>query len=189
MLLQKRNSLVLLCMLLACCQEVDLTEYSKESTNSTPTETPAENVTVLGTGEGTAEHPYMVEHIRSMSLSDGETVWVIGYLVGTAPTSMNNAVFNAEAKNQSNILLSSDSLCSDTACCIPVELSSEKWKKSLSLPMNVVHFRKCLLVQGVPTRYLYNRKGLRKVSAGLWLDGFDIASVAPLDWSPIEIPF
>lgn len=180
---------MLLCMLFACCQEIDLAEYSKESTNNdNPTETSAEDVTVLGIGEGTAEHPYTVEDIRSISPSESEEVWVIGYMVGTARTSMNNAVFSADAPNQSNILLSSDSLCSDTAICIPVELSSDKWKKELSIPTNSVHFRKCLLVKGVPSLYM-RRKGLRKVSAGLWLDGFDISSVAPLDWSPIEIPF
>jgi hypothetical protein len=100
---------------------------------------------------------------------------------------MSNATFLSESQNQTNILLSSDSLCTDTARCIPVELSSDKWRKALSLPTNTLHFRKCLLVQGIPSRYLYNRKGLRNVSAGLWLDGFDIASVAPQDWNTIEI--
>ena len=131
---------------------------------------------VLGMGEGTEAYPYTVEDIRSSSLSSSEAVWMIGYMVGTAQLSMNNAVFCADTMNQSNILLSSDSLCTDTACCIPIELSSDKWRKNLSLPTNVAHFRKCLLVKGVPSQYM-QRKGLRYVSAGFWLDDFDISSV------------
>lgn len=183
MLLRKRNSLLALCLLLACCQKVDLTT---EPETAVPTGNAEEPAAVLGTGEGTATHPYTVADVRSLSLSGSEEVWVIGYLVGTAARSMNNAVFSADADNQSNILLSSDSLCSDTTRCIPVELASEKWKKSLSLPKNVMHFRKCLLVKGIPSRYLY-RKGLRNVSAGLWMDGFDIAAVEPQDWDIISL--
>jgi len=169
----------LLCLLLACCQKADTTVEPDDADRTDDME-----VAIAGTGEGTRTCPYTVTDIRSLPLS-GEEVWVIGYMVGTAPTSMNNASFSASATNQSNILLSSDSLCTDTARCIPVELSSSKWKKSLSLPMNVGHFRKCLLVKGIPSRYLYNRKGLRSISAGLWMDGFDISSVTPQEWGSI----
>ena len=183
MLLRKRNSLTLLCLLLACCQKVDLTADPE----GTYADTSAQASAIVGTGEGTAERPYTVTDIRSLSLSGSEAVWVIGYMVGTARTAMSHAVFSDEADNQSNILLSHDSLCTDTARCIPVELSSDKWRKSLSLPANVAHFRKCLLVKGIPSSYL-RRKGLRSVSAGLWLDGFDISSVAPEEWEdPIVI--
>lgn len=184
--LLKKNSVALLAMLLACCQKVDLAAYS-DSPDGISAEATGEAVNVVGTGEGSAAYPFTVEDIRSMPLSASSPVWVIGYLVGTAPSSMSNATFLSESLNQTNILLSSDSLCTDTARCIPVELSSDKWRKALSLPTNTLHFRKCLLVQGIPSRYLYNRKGLRSVSAGLWLDGFDIASVAPQDWNTIEI--
>lgn len=171
--------MLLLCLLLACCQKLDPTVEPGDAGAADDAE---QAVAVTGTGEGTRACPYTVTDVRALPLAGSDAVWVIGYMVGTAPTSMNNATFSASALNQSNILLSSDSLCTDTALCIPVELSSSKWKKSLSLPMNVHHFRKCLLVKGVPSRYLYNRKGLRNVSAGLWMDGFDIASVAPQGW-------
>ena len=183
MLSRKRNSLVLLCLLFACCQKIDPTTAPEEA--EVPDEAEGA-VAVLGTGEGTKAYPYTVADIRSSSLSSSEAVWVIGYMVGTARTSMSNAVFSADATNQSNILLSPDSLCSDTAHCIPIELSSDKWKKSLSVPTNTAHFRKCLLVKGIPLPYLH-RKGLRSVSAGLWLDGFDISSVAPQEWNQITI--
>ena len=181
MLLQKKNSLLLLCLVLACCQKIDLTAPPEGGGTTDEEEA---SVAIVGTGEGTRECPYTVTDIRSMSLSGSEAVWVIGYLVGTAPRSMNNATFSTDAENQSNILVSYDSLSTDTAQCIPVELSSSKWKTTLSLPANTGHFRKCLLVNGIPSRYL-NRKGLRSVSAGLWLDDFDISSVAPQEWGTI----
>jgi len=184
MLSRKRNSLVLLCLLFACCQKIDPTTAPEEA--DAPDEAEGA-VAVLGTGEGTKAYPYTVADIRSSSLSSSEAVWVIGYMVGTARLSMGNAVFTADATNQSNILLSSDSLCNDTARCIPVELSSDKWRQSLSLPANAMHFRKCLLVKAIPSPYLH-RKGLRSVSAGLWLDGFDISSVAPQEWDVIDMP-
>lgn len=184
MLSLKRNSLLLLCLLLACCQKLDPTV---EPGAAEAADAEGQDVAIAGTGEGTRACPYTVTDVRSLPLAGSDAVWVIGYMVGTAPTSMNNASFSASALNQSNILLSSDSLCTDTARCIPVELSSTKWKKSLSLPLNVHHFRKCLLLKGVPSRYLYNRKGLRNVSAGLWMDGFDIASVAPQEWGIITL--
>ena len=184
MLLRKRNSLTLLCLLLVCCQKIDLTADPDGIGNA---DASAQAAAIVGTGEGTAERPYTVTDIRSLSLSGSDAVWVIGYLVGTARLSMSNAIFSIDAENKSNILLSSDSLCIDTARCIPVELSSDKWRKSLSLSMNMMHFRKCLLVKGIPSLYLH-RKGLRSISAGLWLDGFDISSVAPEEWEdPIII--
>lgn len=67
-----------------------------------------------------------------------------------------------------------------------LELSTAGSKASFSLPANAGHFRKCLLMEGVPSTYLYT-KGLRRVSAGLWMDGFDISSVEPTVWGSIEI--
>ena len=183
MLSLKRNSLAVFCMLLVGCQKVDLA-VDPEVHGAEDAEARADNI--VGTGEGTAERPYTVKDIRSKSLSGSEPVWTIGYMVGTAARSMSNALFIAEADNRSNILLSSDSLCNDTARCIPVELSSDKWKAAFSLPANVEHFRKCLIVKAVPSRYL-NRKGLRSVSAGLWIDGFDLAAVTPNEWGNIVL--
>lgn len=179
MLSPKKNSVLLLCLLLVCCQKVDTTV---EPNDTDPTGNPEETVT--GTGEGTRQRPYTVTDIRSLSLPDGDPVWVIGYMVGTAHASMNNAVFSINATNQSNILISFDSLCTDTARCIPVELASAKNRKDFSLPTNTALFRKCLILKGIPRRYLY-RKGLRNVSAGLWMDDFDLSSVVPQEWGKI----
>ena len=183
MLSRKRNSLALLCLLLVGCQKIGPVVDPEKADAKDAQEQAGD---IVGTGEGTMSHPYTVGDIRSKTLSGSEAVWTIGYMVGTAARSMSNAAFSAEADNQSNILLSPDSLCNDTARCIPIELSSTKWKAALSLPTNVRHFRKCLLVKAIPSRYL-NRKGLRNVSAGLWLDGFDIAAVAPNEWGSIVL--
>ena len=182
MLSRKRNSLLMLCLLLTCCQKIDQTVDPEDGAKDDPEKA----VAIIGTGEGTRQCPFTVADVRSMSLSGNEEVWVIGYMVGTAPVSMNNATFSIDAQNQSNILLSYDSLCTDTALCIPVELSSTKNRKNFSLPTNVAHFRKCLLVKGIPLKYLY-RKGLRNVSAGLWMDGFNISSVSPDEWGSITL--
>ena len=181
MLLRKRNSLALLCLLLTCCQKIDL-PVEPDNTDAAGNEVQA--ASIIGTGEGTRECPYTATDIRSLELPSTEAVWVIGYMVGTARLSMSNAVFNIETDNQSNILLSTDPLCSNADLCIPVELSTAKNKTSFSLPTNTEHFRKCLLVKGVPSTYL-KRKGLRNISTGLWLDGFDISSVAPEEWGSI----
>ena len=180
MLLRKRDSLLLTCLLLACCQKADLLNEPPDAGSAADTE---QGVAVIGTGKGTRAYPYTVTDISALELSD-EAVWVIGYMVGTARLTMNNATFTADTENQSNILLSADSLCTDAALCIPVELSSAKNKADFSLPANTAHFHQCLLVKGIPAMYL-RRKGLQRVSAGLWLDGFDIASVAPSEWGSI----
>ena len=171
---------MLLCLMLACCQKADWAE-PKDTASAEAQQLAA---TIVGTGKGTQECPYTVADFRALSPSGSEAIWVIGYLVGTARQAMGNAVFSADATNQSNILLSFDSLCCDTARCIPVELSSAKNRSSFSLPTNAKHFHKCLLVKGIPSTYM-NRKGLRNVSAGLWMDGFDISSVAPQQWGEI----
>ena len=183
MLSRKRNSLLLLCLLIAACQKVDLTVEPEDTAVSGQSD---EAVAIIGSGEGSRQRPYTVTDFLSLELSASDTVWVIGYMVGTARQTMNNAVFSIDATNQSNILLSNDSLCSDAALCMPVKLQSDKWKKDLSLPTNTSHFRKCLLVKGIPALYL-KRRGLEKVLAGLWMDGFDISSVAPSEWGTIEI--
>lgn len=180
--LPKRNSLALLCLMLACCQKIDLTVTPEEDNPTTSNS--VQTVNIVGTGEGTMERPYTVTDIRSALPTGQDSVWVIGYMVGTAPRSMNNAVFNSDATNQSNILLSNDSLCADTAHCIPVELTNNSIKATLSLPANTARFRKCVLVKGIPSVYL-QRKGLRKCSAGLWLVDFDLNSIEPQDWGSI----
>lgn len=186
MLSPRRNSWLLGWLwlpLLACCQKADLTVVPSDADAAGDA---LRAVRLAGTGEGTRVCPYTIADFCAMEFPTDEPVWVVGYVVGSAPRSMSHAVFTAETDNTSNVLLSSDSLCSDIGRCIPVELHTAKLKASFSLPQNVGHFRKCLLIEGVPSTYLYT-KGLRRVSTGLWMDGFDISSVAPAEWGSIEI--
>lgn len=181
MLLRKKINLCLLCFFVAACQKADLT--AEPSDISDEEELP---VAIRGTGEGLKAFPYTVADVRTRSLATDEAVWVIGYVVGTARQTMNNATFRSDVDNQSNILLASDSLCTDTARCIPVELATAKWKQMISIPTNPEHFGKCLLIRAIPSIYL-KRKGLQNISASLWMDGFDISTVAPTEWGLVEI--
>ena len=183
MLSLRKINMPLLALLLAACQQISLTD----ETDGSPTLDETEGfVSVVGTGLGSIRCPYTVTDLCEATLPSDDPVWVIGYVVGTARQAMSNAVFTPDAENQTNILLSPDSLCTSTNGCIPVELQSARARTSFSVPTNREHFRKCLLVKGLPSVYL-NRKGLRGVSTGLWLDGFDISSVAPQNWGSIEI--
>ena len=175
----RKNSLALLCLLLTCCQKVDLTFGPEDGNNASGNST--QTADIVGTGEGTKERPLTVRDVRSMHCSGKDTLWVVGYMVGTARQSMNNAVFSAEASNSSNILLSYNRLCTDTAQCIPVELPAGRIREQLSLPSNVSNFRQCVLVRGIPSIYL-RRKGLRNCSAGLWIIDFDLSAFESQDW-------
>ena len=183
MLSRRRNSLWLLCLLTVCCQKIDTTVSPSAGDGEGLS---AEDVQVVGTGEGTMECPFTVTDVQTLQLAADKPVWVVGYMVGTAYRSMGNAEFNAEARNNSNILLAADSLCSDAEKCIPVELNSSKLKSAYSLPSNPQRLHHCLLLRGVPSTYLH-RKGLREVSAGLWMNGFDVAKVAPEPWGIISL--
>ena len=72
---------MLLCLLLTCCQKIDLTDESQEFQEAGDE---SSAVSIIGTGEGTRWCPYSVEDILSLDLPEGEGVWVIGYMVGTA---------------------------------------------------------------------------------------------------------
>lgn len=182
MLSLRRNSVWALMLLLACCQKVELTPEPGQDTEEGK---PASTADIRGTGLGTQAYPFTPTDIRNGA--KGGEVWVIGYVVGTAPRAMTAATFDASSTNQSNILLSEDSLCTDTARCIPVELSSSKIRQQFALPGNAGHFRHTVMLCGTPSVYLY-RRGLRNVSTGLWLDGFDLSSIAPEQWETIILP-
>ena len=95
MLSPRRNSLLLLCLLLVGCQKIDLTE---EPTDAKTTGATQQATTIVGTGEGTRECPYTPADVRALTLSGNEPVWVAGYVVGTARLTMKNAVFSPEAE-------------------------------------------------------------------------------------------
>ena len=62
MLSLRRNSLLPLCLLLACCQKVDPTVEPGDAENTDNSE---EAIAVIGTGEGTRSCPYTVARSAS----------------------------------------------------------------------------------------------------------------------------
>ena len=168
----RRDTLLLAALLaVASCEKLDFSE-EEVSGGDVPV-----TIDIIGTGEGTMEKPYTVEDIQAGEMfgNTGES-WVIGYVVGATYSSMKNATFGPYTYYSSNILLSSDSLCNDPAKCIPVELSSADVKRRFSLSENEKGFRKCLLVRGWPALY-FKVNGLRSVSAGMWIQGYDLQGI------------
>ena len=151
-------------------------------------ETPA-HVFPRGTGEGTFEFPFTVRDVQEGNASNAlGAVWVIGYAVGSAYRSLDNASFTLENASHTSLLLSADSLCIDVSRCIPVELSTAKWQSLFSLPSNPSGLHQCVMLMGVPSLY-YRKNGLRSLSEGQWLYGFDISSISrePQEWDEVII--
>lgn len=177
-----RNNIWLLVVLLfSACQKIEIFDDTEQQTGQNEDQHP-KVVRLLGTGKGTAEMPLSVTDFMNSDVD--EPVWVIGYVVGTAPKAMSNALFTPEADNKSNILLSADSLCEDIADCIPVELTSTKMRNNFALGSDSGRFRQCLMLFGSPSVYLRVR-GLRNITDGQWLYGLDLSSFAPQEWNVI----
>ncbi len=164
-------------LLLVSCQKLLLEEEEGGQGNSVGT-------FPQGTGAGTEQFPFSVRDVMDgrAQAADG-TVWVIGYAVGAAYRTLSTADFSPSVPYATNLLLSADSLCTDVARCIPVELSSSKSKAQFALPNNPSGYRQCVMLEGIPQTY-YKENGLRKVSAGRWLYGFDLSNVSgdPQEW-------
>lgn len=181
-----RRPLAYLALLLALCscEKIDFSEEA-EDTDDIP-----EDITILGTGKGTLEMPYTVGDIqKGVEIESNEGCWVIGYVVGATYSSIKNAEFKRFTMYDTNILLSSDSLCQDYEACIPVELKTKAMKEQFSLAANGDRFRKCLLIKGWPALY-FKVPGLRNVTAGHWLGQSDIGagSGEPEPWTQDTIP-
>lgn len=164
-------------LLLASCQKT-LLDDEPGSTGTGSVALPQ------GTGAGTEQCPYSVtDLLQGRVPTDNGAVWVAGYAVGATYRTLSAADFSPTVPYAGNVLLSADSLCHDASLCIPVELASSKWQTLFGLPHNPQGYRQCLLVQGVPMTY-YKHNGLRRVSAGRWLYGFDLGSVSrnPEEW-------
>lgn len=137
-----------------------------------------------GTGVGTFEYPFTIKDVLEGTAAGASgQVWVIGYAVGSAYRSLDNASFVLENASSTSLLLSSDSLCTDVTHCIPVELSSTKWQSMFALPSNPGGYHQCVMFMGRPALY-YRKNGLRSLSEGHWLYGFDISSISrePQEW-------
>ena len=176
---------VYLCLLVlfAACQKV---YFDRGETD----EDIPENLIFTGTGLGTPEAPFTVDDILNGNMmGEADECWVIGYVVGATYSAMKNALFKPKTFYDTNILLSTDSVCDDPSLCIPIELTTKAMKEDFSLAANPERFRKCLLIKGWPALY-FKVNGLRRVSAGYWLGDFDIKSILnePEEWKLDTIP-
>lgn len=170
-------SLLCLVLLLPSCQQMSLEEETGGS-GGTSCATP------VGFGEGTAERPFTVADVqKGRAVASQAQVWVIGYAVGSAYRSLDNATFSPSAASSSSLLLSADSACTQVSRCIPVELGSVKWQRQFALSQQPAGFRQCVMLRGVPSKY-YNKNGLRSLSAGRWFLGLDLSCVSrdPQEW-------
>lgn len=175
--------LPLILLLLSACQKIDLAEGGEENGSSLTVEQ-----LPIGVGEGSAKRPWTVSQVQLGEMADDAEGWVIGYAVGTTQQTMHNAEFSATTSIISNVLLSADSLCTNPALCLPVELKSDKIRLLCAIPNNRSFFRQCLIVHGRVNTY-FRVRGLRSADAAKWLDNFDIQSIdpKPQDWKDTTI--
>jgi len=140
-------------------------------------------------GEGTIDAPFTVEQYLS-SDSIPQNCWIIGYAVGSTYRSMSNAVFSIDTLYNTNIILADDTTCENTTLCVPVELKNTSIQERLSLQYQSQHFHDCVMVFGTCGKYFY-QLGLRNVTAGYWLEDFDIKTInpSPQEWEEVEYDF
>lgn len=170
------------CLLMGC----DMADFSDEETGGDATA-----IVPTGHGKGTQKQPYTPDELLGdENLPYDEEVWMMGYVVGSTLTNMENAVFDADEAYEHNILLSSDSLCADAADCVAVELTTSKMRQRFSLVRQPGRFRQFIVVRGTLGTY-FSQAGIRKADAAYWIDGFDLSRIAPppLDWDVVNKDF
>ncbi|MCD7722283.1 MAG: DUF6359 domain-containing protein [Prevotellaceae bacterium] len=169
------TAIVTLCLL--GCEKVDLDDDGTSVGASSQTEP-------IGHGLGTQDCPLtpdeMLDGVMPQSTSD---CWVMGYAVGSTYRTLSNAVFGVPTTYSTNILLASDSLCEDVSKCIAAELSSTTMKNKFSLSLCPEEVRQFVVLEGTYGTY-FSQTGLRTVSGGYWLPGFNLSLIcpAPQEW-------
>lgn len=124
---------------------------------------------VVGTGEGNVSYPYTVSDVQEQAdLLQEREVWVVGYVVGFAYRTLENAAFTTEQAKETNILLADDPEEYDPYACLPVRLTSAKWKAALGLAQNPDSLGRCLRVLGLVGTYL-KTTALTEVADYQWL--------------------
>lgn len=180
--------LLVLLLLLSACEHYEIAAKEKEEQNASSLPS-----IPLRVGEGTAEAPYTIRQARlhqqtSPRSVEGETVWVIGYLVGETYQSLGNALFEPPFMHDSNILLADDSLCQSPLACMPVALSSKAQKQKWGLVVNPASHRQCVLLQGNLQTYL-GTLGLAKVKQYRILPHYTIPDSSPQEWTEHTYPY
>ena len=145
----------------------------------------------VGHGEGTQQRPFTPDEMMAGGdLPYGEEVWVMGYAVGSTIQNMENATFEVPTTNAHNILISSDSLCTDAERCIPVEFSGSNMQLRFSLAHQPGSLHRFIVIRGTLGLY-FSHVGIRQSDAAYWIDGFDLSRIAPprQDWDIVDKEF
>ncbi len=175
-------SLTLLC----ACESYSLDDLDSASGTSSSGAS-SSSLEPTSHGLGTQQSPLtpddMLEGIAPESSTE---CWVMGYVVGSTYRSMSNAVFGTPTSYTSNILLACDSLCRDASQCIAAELTKTSAQNSFSLCLHPEGVRQFVVLRGTYGAY-FSRAGIRAVSEGYWLPGFDLAGIpsASQGWGDI----
>ncbi len=147
--------------------------YDVDSTPSSHTSV----VVPIGHGQGTQTHPLTPDElIAGQRPQVTDECWVMGYAVGSTYSSIKNALFEIPTYYESNILLASDSLCTDYDQCIAVGLTTNATKDQFSLMYNEDKFRQFVVICGTYGMY-FSKYGLVSVSDGYWIPGFDLSTI------------
>ncbi len=154
------------------CERVDLPVEPSVPGSVTPSDedSSGENSEpILGTGQGSGTHPYTVSEILSSGTSlTGREVWAVGYVVGWAYKSMEYAEFTAEGAKETNVLMADDPEEYDADFCMPVRLTSAKWKRGVGLVQNPDSLGRCIRVLGLVGTYL-KTTGITDLADYQWL--------------------
>lgn len=174
--------------LLHSCEKVELNP-------NTDGDNAVEIVVPTSLGQGTQVSPYTVAQVLKGKVSDGIALdakphWFIGYVVGSTYTSMDNAVFDDETTNKSNILISDNAFCESSDECVPVDLKSASLQKLYSLVYNPERFRQVLVLRGRYGKY-FRVNGIREITNAYWLSGISLDNLdtSPEEWNEKEIGY
>ena len=175
------------CALTGGCEKVELPSESFSQGVTEPSDADSSGLItapITGTGQGTVVRPYTVTDL----LEGGDTLmnhqlWVLGYVVGWTYQSLSNAEFTAENAEETNVLLADNPEEDDPYGCLPVRLTSAKWKKAIGLKQNPDSLGRCIRVLGLVGRYM-TLTSITEVHDYQWLGGWQHPAVSPGDDEP-----
>lgn len=129
-------------------------------------------------GAGTWDDPYSVWQVLAGIESNGNYVWVTGYIVGYINTfdgdyaklRERSAEFTANGAPNSNLLLASDPDEKNWERCIPVQLAYGTSGRDLSLQNHPEYLGKQVTLQGTTGANYLSVYGLRNCDAYNWGD-------------------
>lgn len=155
-------------LLLAACEKVEI-PTSEGGGNGGDVSEEETDIEIKGTGEGSLEKPFTVRDVlEGEKAHQGRQCWIVGYVVGFTRYSMSNADFTTEGAVQSNVLLADNPEEEDPVLCVPIELSTDKLHKKVSLAYNPDSLGRRIMIEGLVMDY-FKVSGLRQVKEFHWL--------------------